>query len=83
MAVQNDSYKKTRHIDLWVIKIKKPMILCARSTSTTSKQNTKGDQAARTCERFVYSVVKITRLCDWNTSFEKSTRCAKDCALFS
>ena len=28
-------------IDLWVIKIKKPMILCTRSTSRSSDLNTK------------------------------------------
>ena len=27
-------------VDLWVIKIKKPMILCARSTSRSSEQST-------------------------------------------
>ena len=45
------------------------------------------DHAARTCERFVYSLVKITRLYDYQTwhthCFEKFTRCAKVCGLFS
>ena len=69
-------------IDFWVIKIKKPMILCARSTSRSREQY----HAARTCKRFVYSVVKITRLYDcqtWPTHFlEKFTRCAKVCGSF-
>ena len=43
-------------VDLWVIKIKKPMILCARSTSISREQSTK--HGARTCEKFVYSIVK-------------------------
>ena len=51
------------------------------------------DQAARTCERFVYSILKITRLYDyqtWRTRLsEKLARCAKvygllflDCAFW-
>ena len=39
---------------------------------------------ARTCERFVYSIVKITTLYDyqtWWTISEKFMRCAKDCGL--
>ena len=37
------------------------------------------DHAARTCERFVYPVVKITRLPNMVDTF---TRCAKVCGLF-
>ena len=50
---------------LWFVgnKIKKPMILCARNTSRS--RNT--DHAARTCEWFVYSIVKITRFYDYQT----------------
>ena len=40
----------------------------------------------RTCESFVHSIVRITRLYDhqtWPTHFfEKFTRCAKECGLF-
>ena len=42
------------------------------------------DQAARVCEQFVYSIVKITRLYDYQTRYvfwEKFTRCAKVCGL--
>ena len=54
-------------VDLWVIKIKKPMILCARSTSRSREQSKNTDHTARTWERFVYSIVKITRLYDYQT----------------
>ena len=47
-------------VDLWVIKIKKPMILCARSTPRTRD----AEHAARTYESFVYSIVKITNMTD-------------------
>ena len=43
------------------------------------------DHAAKTCEWFVYSAVKITRLHDHQrgqTFLEKFTRCAKVCGLF-
>ena len=58
-------------IDLWVIKIKKPMILCVRSTSSTKR---------RSCERFDHSITKITRLYDyqtWQTHFLRSSRGAQ------
>ena len=59
----NDVIGMSDPVDLWVIKIKRPMILCARSTSRSREQSTKNaDHTARTCERFVYSTVKITRL---------------------
>ena len=45
----------------------KPMILCARCTSRSNEPARKTDYPARTCERFVYSLVKITRLCDYQT----------------
>ena len=68
-------------VDLWVIKIKKPMILCACSTSRSSEQSTKNtDHTVRVCERFVYSVVKITRLYDyqtWKTRFWRNSRGAQ------
>ena len=41
------------------------------------KRERNTDQAARTCERFVYSVVKITRFYDyqtWQTHFLKSSQ---------
>ena len=70
-------------IDLWVIKIKKPMILCVRSTSSTKR---------RSCERFDHSITKITRLYDyqtWQTHFLRSSRGAQrflgsflDCAFW-
>ena len=45
------------------------------------------DHAARTCRRFDYSIVKITRLYDYQTwdiwLFEKLMRCAKVCGHFS
>ena len=43
------------------------------------------DHAARTCERFVYSIVKISRFYDYQAGrpfVEKFTGCAKVCGLF-
>ena len=53
-------------IDLWVIYIKKPMILCGHSTSWSREQSTKRrEHAVRTCERFVYLIVNRTRFYDY------------------
>ena len=54
-------------VDLWVIKMKKPMSLCARSTSRIIKRARNADHdhtddAARVYERSVYSIVKMTRI---------------------
>ena len=51
-------------LTLWVIKIKKPMILCARNTSKSREQN----HTARTCENYVYhgsqnKIIKHGRSC--------------------
>ena len=75
--------------DLWVIKIRKTMILCARSTSRPNEQMNKrtaarnADQAARTRERFVYSIVKVKECMIIRHFVEKFTRCAKVSGLFS
>ena len=62
------------HVDVWVIKMKSPWsfghVVCRLHVNRA--RNT--DHAARTCERFVYSIVKITRLYDsqiWQTHFEE------------
>ena len=44
-------------VDLWVIRIKKPMILWARSTSRSREQSMNTDHAARTCEQFAFQVL--------------------------
>ena len=52
------------------------MILCARSMSRSREQSTK----RRTSERFAYSIVKITRLYDyqtWQTNFLRNSRGAQ------
>ena len=49
-------------VDLWVVKIKKPMILCAIVCKDYANTARNADHAARICERFVYSIVKITGL---------------------
>ena len=42
------------------------MILCARSTSRSREQSTKRRlRSERTCKRLTYSIVKITRLYDY------------------
>ena len=70
-------------VDLWVIRIKRPMILCARSTSRSRHVNRarNAGQAARTCEglsnmtnTFCFVFEKFV--------FEKFTKCAKVYELF-
>ena len=62
------------------IKIKITMILCALSMSKSREQSAKRRSSS---ERFVYSIVKVTRFCDYQTRqthlVEKFTRCAKVC----
>ena len=73
-------------VDLWGIRIKSPRSFAHLVRRDHVNRARNADQAARTCERFVYSVVKITRFYDyqkWLTHlFEKFTRCAKQCGLF-
>ena len=69
-------------VDLWVTKIKKPMILCVCSMSRSNEECTKHTHTATTCKRWVYSIAKITivRLSNLAETFlEKFRRCAKDC----
>ena len=54
-------------VELQVIKIKKPVILCARSTSRSSEQRKKHRSSNERMLKSVYSVVKITRLYDYQT----------------
>ena len=71
-------------VDLWIIKIKKSLLSFVHVVRWDQVNNP--DHAARTCERSVYSIVKIARLYDyrtWQTPYvEKFTRCAKVCGLF-
>ena len=48
-------------VDLWVIKIKKLMILCAPSTSKSREQSTKRPYHTTRVRERVFSIVKITR----------------------
>ena len=73
-------------VDLWVIKIKKPMILCARSTSRSREQST-CSAAEHAIRLFILhqTKIKITSLYDyqtWQTTF-LCTRRAKVCGFFS
>ena len=47
-------------VDLWVIKIKKPMIPCACSTWRSREESTKRESV-----RFSFSVVKLKRYYDY------------------
>ena len=69
-------------VDLWVIKIKKPMILCACSTSRSREQSTKyADHTARTCLFYSHNN-KIVWLSNMEDTFlEKFTSCAKVCGI--
>ena len=67
-------------VDLWVIKMKKPMSLCARSTSRIIKRARNADHdhtddAARVYERSVYSIVKMTRI--WLSNVLRNSRGAQ------
>ena len=57
-------------VDLWVIKIKNPMILCARSTSRSSEQSTN------------LSCSQSNKMVWLSNMVEKFTRCAKVCGFF-
>ena len=70
-------------VDLWVIKIKTPMILCAHSTSRLGEQSVEH----RSCSKNMLNVClfygqnnKIVWLS--NIADEEFTRCAKVCGLF-
>ena len=65
-------------LDLWVIRIKKPIILCTPIVHGDQVNRARNaDYTERTCERSVYSIVKIARLYDyqtWQTHFWKNSR---------
>ena len=71
--------------DLWVIKIKKPMTLCTRSTSRSSEQSTKhrsrSENKWKLCLFYSQTnqIVWLSNVAD--TFLEKFTRCAKVCGL--
>ena len=73
-------------IDLWVIEIKKPMILCGRSTSRSSEQNTKhtsrSENMQKVCSLYNQNneIVQLSNMAD--TFYEKFMRCVKVCGLF-
>ena len=72
-------------VELWVIKIKKPMILCARSTSRSREQSTKRISRSENMRKvclFYSQNNKIVWLSNMEDTFlEKCTRCAKVCGL--
>ena len=64
----------------WFSGKKAYMILCAHRMSRSSEQSTNTDHTARTCGRLIYSIVKITRLYDyqtWQTHFWINLRSAQ------
>ena len=73
-------------VDLWVIKIKKPMILCARSTSRSREQNAKrrsrSENKRKACLSYSQNnkIVSLSNMAD--KFLEKFTRCAKVPGLF-
>ena len=52
-------------VDLWVTEIKKSPVHHRSQDHVNRAQN--ADHAVRTCDRFVHSIVKITRLYDYQT----------------
>ena len=75
------------HVDLWVIKMKKPIILCARSTSRSSEQSKKRRARNKNMRTFCLfydhnnKILWLSNMAD--TFLGKFTRCAKVCGLFS
>ena len=73
-------------VDLWVIKMKKPMILCARSTSRSREQSTKRRSRSENMWMVCYfygqnnKIAWLSNMAD--RSLEKFTRCTKVCGLF-
>ena len=78
--------------DLWVIKIlKKPMILCARSTSSSSEQSTKRRSRSESMRNFCFFHSQNNNIYDyqtWQTRFWRNSRGAQrfvgfflDCAF--
>ena len=66
-------------VDLWVIKIKKPIILCTR-TSKSSEQSMKLRSLSENSWKLCYFIVKVIRLCDyqtWQTHFCRNSRGAQ------
>ena len=51
-------------VDLWVINIKSPCAFARVVRRDHVNRARNADHAARTCERFVYSIVRITRFYD-------------------
>ena len=74
-------------VDLWVIKIRKPMILCARRMSRSREQSKKrrsrSENMRKVCLFYSHNN-KIVWLSNMTDAFflEKFTRCAKVCGLF-
>ena len=73
-------------VDLWEIRIKKPMILCARSTSRSSEQRAKRRSRSENMRKvclFYNQNSKILWLSNMaGTLFEKFTRCVRISGLF-
>ena len=68
-------------VDLWVIEIKSPWSFAHVVSQDHVNRARNSDQAARTCERFVYSTVKITRVYDYQT-WPTHSRGAQRCVGF-
>ena len=62
-----DAIRISNFVDLWVIKIKTLWSFAHAVHWDQVNRARNVDQAARTCERFVYSIVEITRLYDYQT----------------
>ena len=84
LLISNHVIRFSDLVDLWVIKIKGPWSFAhvVHRDLVNGARN-----AARTCERFVYSIVELTWLYDYQPYMEellgKFTRLAKVCGLFS
>ena len=87
LGVKYSDFDKRWFVGPCVIKIKKSLQSFARvvlEEKMNKARNT--DHVARTYAMFIYSIVKITRLYDyqtWQTHLLRNVRCAKVCGVFS
>ena len=81
--VLHDVFGFSDLIDLWIIKIKRPIILCARSSSSeqSTKPRSHSESMREVC--LLYSRNnKIVWLSNMADTFTRFTRCTKVCGLF-
>ena len=67
LDVKYSDFDKRWFVGPWIIKIKKPTLLCARSTWRENEQSKKHRSGSEKRKVFVYSIVKITKCYNYQT----------------